>query len=105
MAAIKRIRRFWRAAIRPWWYDYEWPFIGGLALAVVVLGCIGFRLQLLAEKKPVELVDLIFKSFLSFHCLPSGAGGNNSWAAWVRLGAIAKPFRAWCWCSAYMAQF
>jgi hypothetical protein len=63
---MKQIRKFWRETIRPWWYDYEWPVIGGVALAAVILGCIGFRLQLLAEQKPVELVDLIFRSFQLF---------------------------------------
>ncbi len=60
---MKRIRKFWREVIRPWWYAYEWLVIGGIAVTVVVLGCIGFRLQLLAENKPVERVDLVFRSF------------------------------------------
>jgi len=37
----------WRERLRLWWYDYEWPVVGAIAGAVVVLGCIGFRLQFL----------------------------------------------------------
>jgi hypothetical protein len=61
-----RLRRFWRETARRWWYDYEWPVIGVLALAAVVLGVVGFRLQFLTEQKPIEWVDLIFKSFQLF---------------------------------------
>jgi len=56
----------WRERLRLWWYDYEWPVVGAIAGAVVVLGCIGFRLQFLSDKKPVYLVDLVFKSFQLF---------------------------------------
>lgn len=62
----ERLRRFWRETARRWWYDYEWPVIGVFALAAVVLGVVGFRLQLLEEKQPVEWVDLIFKSIQLF---------------------------------------
>lgn len=57
-----RPKTFWRVRIRRWWYDYEWPVIGAIALGVVILGYIGFRLQFLTEKKPVHFLDLIFKS-------------------------------------------
>lgn len=63
---MKRIRKIWRESLRPWWQNFEWPLLGGLALAAVVLGCIGFRLQFLHDKKPVEWVDLIFRSFQLF---------------------------------------
>ncbi len=56
------LRRFWRETARRWWYDYEWPVIGAIALVVVGLGCVGFQLQLQREDKPTELLDLIFKS-------------------------------------------
>ena len=42
-----RLWRFWRETARHWWYDYEWPVIGALAMAVVALGCWGFYLQIL----------------------------------------------------------
>jgi hypothetical protein len=63
---LNRLRRFWRETARCWWYDYEWPVIGIFALTAVVLGVVGFRLQFLTDKKPVEWVDLIFKSFQLF---------------------------------------
>ena len=49
-------------ALRRWWYDYEWPVIGVLALGVVALGCAGFQLKSHAEGKPTDVLDLIFKS-------------------------------------------
>lgn len=63
---MKRIRKFWRESLRPCWENIEWPVIGALAVAMVILGCIGFQLQCLKENKPVEWVDLIFKSFQLF---------------------------------------
>ena len=59
---MKRFRHFWRRTVRRWWYDYEWPVIGAAAIAVLVLGCIGYREHSLAEKRPVYLLDLIFRS-------------------------------------------
>ena len=71
---MKRFRKFWRDSLRPWWENLEWPVVGCLALATVVLGCIGFRLQILdanlklpsGDQKPIEFVDLVFKSFQLF---------------------------------------
>ncbi len=71
---MKRFRKFWRDSLRPWWESFEWPVVGCLALATVVLGCIGFRLQILeanlklapGDQKPIEFVDLVFKSFQLF---------------------------------------
>lgn len=71
---MRRFRTYWRETWRPLWYDYEWPVIGVIALAVVVLGCIGFRLHILAEnlklspedQKPVQFLDLVFNSFQLF---------------------------------------
>lgn len=71
---MKRLRKLWRETFRPWWYDYEWPVIGLIAVAVVVLGCIGFRLKFIEEnlmagpngQKPIEFLDLVFRSFQLF---------------------------------------
>ena len=57
-----RLKTFWREKVRRWWYDFEWPVIGALGLAVLVLGCVGFRLQLLKEGKATDLFDLIFRT-------------------------------------------
>jgi hypothetical protein len=60
---MKHIRHIWRNKLRPWWYDYEWPIIGCLGVAAMVLGYIGFRLQLKqADEVPLEQVDLLFRS-------------------------------------------
>jgi len=48
--------------MRWWWYDYEWPVIGAIALAVVGLGCVGFHLHIQREGKSSDVLDLIFKS-------------------------------------------
>lgn len=63
---MNRIRKFRREVFRPWWYDWEWPVIGGLALVVLVLGVVGFRMYLTAAGKPVEAVDLVFRTFQLF---------------------------------------
>lgn len=64
MSLMKRIRHIWRNTLRPWWYDYEWPIIGCLAVAAMVLGYIGFGLHLPKQddKIPIECVDLLFRS-------------------------------------------
>jgi hypothetical protein len=59
-------RRFWREGVRWWWYDYEWPVVGLLALAVVWLGGVGFHLHFEREGQATDLADLIFKSVQLF---------------------------------------
>jgi hypothetical protein len=59
------LRKFWRETARRWWYDYEWPVIGIVSLAVMALGCVGFHAQWPPEHGPMtllDLLDLLFKS-------------------------------------------
>ena len=63
---MKRIRKFWRETLRPWWHDYEWPVVGVLALVALVLGFCGFELQARAEQKPLYFLDMLFQSFQLF---------------------------------------
>ena len=62
----KRSKRFWRDTARWWWYDYEWPVVGLVALAVAALGCVGFQLHFERTGQPTDLLDLIFKSVQLF---------------------------------------
>jgi hypothetical protein len=39
----RRRRVFWRTRVRPVWRGRRWQVIGGLAVGVFVLGCIGYR--------------------------------------------------------------
>ena len=60
---MNRLRKFRRETLRPWWYDWEWPVIGGLAIAAMVLGYIGFHNQLKQDGEiPIERVDLLFRA-------------------------------------------
>ncbi|MFO1531872.1 MAG: NAD(P)-binding protein [Kiritimatiellia bacterium] len=59
MTDLTPIKETWRQRARHWWYDFEWPVVGGLALAAMLLGCVGFHLHLGRGFNPV---DLLYKS-------------------------------------------
>lgn len=100
---MKRIRKCWRETLRPLWYDYEWPVVGALALAVVALGARGFHLHRGGASGAIDLVDLVFKSCQLF-VLQVGVDPPMPWqlnvarilaplvAAYTALQALAELF-------------
>ena len=60
--AMNRMRIFWREQVRPWWYDYEWPVLGAIAVVLLALGYYGFLLHQRAENKTPYVWDLLFQS-------------------------------------------
>ena len=48
MKRRRRLRRFRRKYIRPWWKDHQWKIIGGIALLAFILGYIGFHKHFIA---------------------------------------------------------
>ena len=87
MGPTRRIRKLWHESLRPWWHDYEWPVVGAVAVAVVALGFVGFRLQTLAENRTPYFWDMLFQSCQLF-VLQISVGSPMPWQ--LNAGPLAR---------------
>ena len=71
MAFLHRMRRVWHR-LELWWKHYEWFVFGGVLIATVVLGILGFRRHPLARAEGWSWSDILYRS-LQLFVMESGA--------------------------------
>jgi len=77
--SLRNHRILWRKQVQPRWHEYQWVVVGGIWLAALYLGYVGFAKHAAAQGESLSPLDRLYLT-LQLIALNSGAvSGSVSW--------------------------